>query len=301
MSDGTTIISAEEADKKWRVFEQSIGSIGFRIYKKSKNLWQEDYSGKKGRLGYVEIIKNIPDSRKADGKYFHITLKKYLPRIMRQGLVPRDAEKRGDKRGDRIYLSTNVSFDLMHSLFSYDNDISEEDCVILEIKLNESDNVTIYRDRLGDEHDFYTTDNIPPSAISVCWTYEIAQEDARNKYAEFIEGFSDVMQIENIKYNISYWGSPLIDLRITSPTTGNKYTFGGIEYLKYRHKWYFQTLKDESGNRYTIPHKYCDTHYANTGIQNPNNAKSKRTIGRNIARVLLKFLEKVEQSQMIKR
>lgn len=102
------------------------------------------------------------------GIFYHITLNKYLPRIMKQGLVPKNGNviTRSRKTNDRVYLSTVPDFDYDYFKTEDNEDVNEMP-IMLQIDLSKMDKpITLYRDE-NYNNAVYTTENIPPYCITV--------------------------------------------------------------------------------------------------------------------------------------
>jgi hypothetical protein len=94
---------------------------------------------------------------------YHVTDRKFLPKILKYGLVPKSKNK-VSKHPDRIYLVINKNFLIDISLMM-EEFIPIEDQVYLRIDLK---NLPIFL-RIDSQFDggVYTTDNIPPNNIEV--------------------------------------------------------------------------------------------------------------------------------------
>lgn len=100
------------------------------------------------------------------GIYYHITQTSKVPKILRQGLVPKEGGKLGYKRGERVYL---ISFPSLELTYDIGKRIGVKDFTILKVDLRPflGDKINIYQDEFADEGAVYTYDFIPPSCIEV--------------------------------------------------------------------------------------------------------------------------------------
>lgn len=124
---------------------------------------------------YKELYKN--------GIFYHVTLRKYLPRIKKYGLVPKNGNTitRSRNTNDRVYLSTVPDFKTEYYLQSEDEEMNGDDMVLLKVDLSKLNKpLKLFRDsKYGNA--VYTTENIPPYCIEEVSTdnlqlYEIISE-----------------------------------------------------------------------------------------------------------------------------
>ena len=108
-------------------------------------------------------------------KLYHVTKRKYLNKILKNGLIPK-SENKIEKHPDRIYVldSLNGAKDFKSILV---NIYGDEDYIILEIETKLLNHIKLYYDPtyFQDEEDsnkhkysaYYTYDNISPLSISI--------------------------------------------------------------------------------------------------------------------------------------
>ena len=96
---------------------------------------------------------------------YHVTDKKFIPKIMKIGLTPRTQSKIG-YHPERIYLAKSKEWaDDIASQFKFGGMVEEPNMVTLRIDLQ---NLFIYLQQDGQfEGGVYTTDNVPPSHIEI--------------------------------------------------------------------------------------------------------------------------------------
>ena len=102
------------------------------------------------------------DVDNANDKAYHLTDAKYVPKILKIGLVPKTRNRKW-KYPERIYLSRTKMG--LYSLFDNPEFNEFEQPVALEVDLKGLD-IKLYRDP-NFNGGFYTLDNIPPSHIKV--------------------------------------------------------------------------------------------------------------------------------------
>ena len=106
-------------------------------------------------------------------KLYHITRRESLPRIMRDGIVPK-SRNRKTTHLERTYLFTkDFGFDGFESMAEdlYDRK-STFGYAVIEVDVEGLDNVTFHYDP-NTENGVYTTDNIPPSALKIKYQYRV--------------------------------------------------------------------------------------------------------------------------------
>lgn len=104
---------------------------------------------------------------------FHLTQKKHINKINKQGLIPK-SKNVIEKHPDRIYLFLDEedakNFTVLKDLYSYsDVRMTIDDFILLKIDTRLLKNLKLYEDPKFDKNiiAFYTYDNISPNAISV--------------------------------------------------------------------------------------------------------------------------------------
>lgn len=135
----------------------------YSLVKEYKNLEQFDI-----------IIKPKFDTGKQTSgkskKLYHITLQNRVPRILKQGLVPR-SESKLSAHPDRIYFGRTLSdvTGLIHHYVNYYNLKKETGVVmaILEIDTSNLSDLELHSDPNYKQSGVYVLDNIPPDAIKV--------------------------------------------------------------------------------------------------------------------------------------
>lgn len=106
-------------------------------------------------------------------KLYHVTKRESLPRIKREGLVPKSRDKQTHHL-DRIYFFTKdygekgfltIAKDLYNGNASFG-------CAVIEVDVNSlGDNIVFHND-LNTTDGVYTTDNIPPEALRIKYQYK---------------------------------------------------------------------------------------------------------------------------------
>lgn len=104
------------------------------------------------------------------GVFYHMTLKKYLPRIMRQGLVPKAGQTLTNisrQSNPRVYMSLVKPADNAYDKYLSGTGNGNEKTVLLKIDLNKMNRrIKVYNDAIF-PYSVYTTENIPPYCITV--------------------------------------------------------------------------------------------------------------------------------------
>ena len=126
--------------------------------------------------GYVQVgyeKRHDRNVRLNTDKLYHITERKYLPRIRKYGLVPKHDDKQTHHL-DRIYFfKTDYGHDGFRQIAEdlYDNK-SSFGYVVLELELGKITGDIIFHNDLNTEGGVYTTDNIPPDALNIKYQYK---------------------------------------------------------------------------------------------------------------------------------
>lgn len=104
------------------------------------------------------------------GVFYHMTLKRYLPRIMRQGLVPRRGQTLTNisrASNSRVYLSLVKPNENAYDKYLRGAGNEGKETVLLKVDLNKlNKDIKIYDDAIF-PYSVYVTENIPPYCISV--------------------------------------------------------------------------------------------------------------------------------------
>lgn len=136
--------------------------------------WAKEYEGfiKTTNIEDYSLVHVMRFEPKFDVEYlpkerylYHVTDKKFIPKIMKIGLTPRTQSKIG-YHPERIYLAKSKEWaDDIASQFKFGGMIEEPNMVTLRIDLQ---NLFIYLQQDGQfEGGVYTTDNIPPNHIEI--------------------------------------------------------------------------------------------------------------------------------------
>lgn len=128
--------------------------------------FDDDYYDGKVNIYSDEYTNN--DYKK--GVFYHMTLKKYLPRIMRQGLVPRIGRTLTNitrKSNPRIYMSLVKPQENAYKDYLNGTGNGEEETVLLKVDLNKmKKDIKIYDDAIF-PYSVYVTENIPPYCLEI--------------------------------------------------------------------------------------------------------------------------------------
>lgn len=151
--------------------EENLFGKGYNEYNISVLIFEPN----KNEIADDEYISNeLKDSNSnykftlRKGIFYHITVYKYLNKILKQGLVPKNGNEitRSRNTNDRVYLSTVPDFDSDYFDNEYDEDINDTP-VMLKIDLSKMNRpITLYKDE-SYSNAVYTTENIPPYCITV--------------------------------------------------------------------------------------------------------------------------------------
>lgn len=119
----------------------------------------------------IDIYSNKYNRNKyKKGIFYHVTMKKFLPRIMKYGLVPKNGKSLTNitrKSNDRVYLLLVKPKDNSYEKYLKHAGNNGEETVILKVNLNKSNNdIKIYDDPIF-PYAVYVTENIPPYCLSV--------------------------------------------------------------------------------------------------------------------------------------
>lgn len=119
----------------------------------------------------IDIYSNKYNRNKyKKGIFYHVTMKKFLPRIMKYGLVPKNGKTLTNitrKSNDRVYLLLVKPKDNSYEKYLKHAGNDGEETVILRVNLNKLNNdIKIYDDPIF-PYAVYVTENIPPYCLSV--------------------------------------------------------------------------------------------------------------------------------------
>lgn len=141
-----------------------MNNMGYFLasYYKNERMLGSNYNGNDWDLAKFEAkfdIEYTPQSR----YLYHVTDEKYLPKILKNGLIPKSKNKIS-KHPDRIYLATNEE-----NMFEIGNIFIEdgfiENIIYLKISLNKLYNKFLIEPQFPGG--IYTTQNIPPTNIEI--------------------------------------------------------------------------------------------------------------------------------------
>ena len=126
--------------------------------------------------GYVQTgyeKRHDKDIALKTNKLYHITRRESLPKIKREGLVPKSRDKQTHHL-ERIYFFKEdygeegfkkIAKDLYHNNTSFGY-------AVIEVSLDKIKNKIVFHNDLNTEGGVYTTDNIPPDALKVKYQYK---------------------------------------------------------------------------------------------------------------------------------
>ena len=182
-------------DKAIRRLERLCNVYGMRIYKRTGG---QDFYGNEGMTFHIET-EHQQQARYQPTILYHATPIEKVDKILRMGLSPRDEGKRGEFRGNRIYLAQTYDAELFHSLFApktFLDDYKEYRVLKVNLdKIKEEQRPTLYDDNLAPGC-FYTTDSIPPQALTLLRDKHNADKQT---YQEIIDKFC---KKHNLQYHV---------------------------------------------------------------------------------------------------
>lgn len=94
---------------------------------------------------------------------YHLTEKKYLEKIKKNGLIPKSKGKKS-YHPDRIYITTDIE-KLNNIITQFTLEKNKEDFVILKIDYTKAGKPILYNDPNFMDYGYYVIDNISPNAI----------------------------------------------------------------------------------------------------------------------------------------
>lgn len=135
---------------------------------------------------------------------WHLTTRKYLPRIMKYGLIPKNGNGITAWRntGDRVYLSLLPELDQVTEFVEGEED--NDDIVLLKVNIAPIKNrISFYKD-YAYHNAVFTTEAIPPQLISVVSDETINAMTYEAVLTDYIDKNLDTIMKANPSYNISY-------------------------------------------------------------------------------------------------
>jgi hypothetical protein len=157
-----------------RKFQSLLNLYNFRIIKKRVG------QGENARILFSLESVYGNEACNSDGIWYHATPTNKVDKILRIGLCPKDGGKRGDFRGDRIYLSPRYDTLLFGAL-------GTKDYTVLTIDLSKANHpIRLFEDPQA-ERCVYTLENIPPQCISVGAQKHKIEEEEKNKFWHDLE------------------------------------------------------------------------------------------------------------------
>lgn len=172
-----TILEIETPDKGTKAkVRQLLNYYGWKEIKdKGNSVCAERIYGNNWNDFYDEEAEDDDDYPYGVGIYYHITLSRKVPKILRQGLTVREGNKLGYARGERTYLISYPAIDLAYSLFRGHKEKVEVTILLVDIRKYLGKQINIYHDDFTDDDGaVYTYDYIPPQCIKVYDTFEIS-------------------------------------------------------------------------------------------------------------------------------
>lgn len=137
------------------------------------NKFKEDV--KDAGIVSIKLEKKFDPVRKTThgSDYFHVARQKVLPKIEKNGLVPRSKSKIGF-HPERIYLARgyNKALEILEMLYQHDE--SEPLWVMFQVDITKVPNIELRNDP-NFEGGVYTLQNIPPSALKVVKKFDMSK------------------------------------------------------------------------------------------------------------------------------
>lgn len=133
---------------------------------------------------------------------YHITKRKYLKRILKYGLLPKNSHEITNWRdtGNRLYLSLLPEFDKIDATDDYEPE--DDDDILLKVNIAPIRNkIKFYQDYAYDNAVF-TTSIIPPNLISVVSNDEINVMDFKYELYRYMPKNMDTIKKANKEYSI---------------------------------------------------------------------------------------------------
>ena len=208
------IIDKQDYNSNKDKFQQALNFFNYRVVK------MYDYNG--NDFGYdmdglyvsIEPVFTHEVEKKDNGIYYHVTPDRNVPKILRQGLVPKDRGQLGVKRPERVYLSPKFDASLVERL---END-NGMDYTALEVNLNGLD-IKLYNDPYYEGKAVYTVSYIPPNRIKVMDPQpHKLEKERKSNFSKWIEEVCDELGLMFIpEYNAVHgnYNGMDIDLRIS--------------------------------------------------------------------------------------
>ncbi len=123
---------------------------------------------------YDEEAEKDDDYPYGVGIYYHITPTYKVDKILKQGLTVREGNKLGYARGERTYLISYPSPELVRELYANDKSVKSLTILLIDIKDYLGKQINIYHDDFtADSGAVYTYDYIPPQCIKVYETIQL--------------------------------------------------------------------------------------------------------------------------------
>lgn len=155
-----------------------LNFYGYFLVSKNKGI----YISNEYPCVYVTIETIYGNQEETLDTYYHAASTKKVPKILRQGLIPKSSDPMRKNAPSRIYLCKELNEVLFHAVRNGD------DYKIFKVDLSSIKNkIKVYTDNLASEDSVYTYDYIPPQCLSIVEK----PSDIRKKYISKIKQLID--------------------------------------------------------------------------------------------------------------
>jgi len=164
-------------DKLEKQLQTILNFYGYFLSSKSNGIYLSD----KYPCVYVTIETIYGRQEETLDTYYHAASAKKVPKILRQGLVPKSSDPMRKNAPSRIYLCKELDETLFDAVRGGD------DYKIFKINLSAIKNkIKVYTDNLADMNSVYTYDYIPPQCLSIIEKPSDKRKEDISKIAQLI-------------------------------------------------------------------------------------------------------------------
>lgn len=192
----TTVANYEKTKKQ---LQSMLNFYGYSIIQDCDGI--DDYTGEPMKYFTFEVNYNDEIDYSKDPVFYHAAPTQSVNKILKQGLVPKDRKKLDLSRPNRVYLLRTYDDSYFQGLSRKEGQFvgTDWDYTVLKVDLSGMQGkVHLYKDPYSDEGKaFYTSDNIPPSCLSVPTQKKQVLMNNREKVSKLLTSTYSFLKVEN--------------------------------------------------------------------------------------------------------